>query len=445
MKVYLRTLGCDKNLVDSEIILGQLDKSLFNITDNLTEADVAIINTCGFIMDAKIESIDNILAIADYKEQGTLKSLLVVGCLSQRYSQALLDEIVEIDGILGTNEYLQINEFILTSLAGKKPVIRNENLFEYLEPLERFQLTPKHYRYIKIAEGCDNHCTFCVIPLIRGSYRSRSINTILTEAQQAVADGAKELILVAQDSTYYGIDLYNRPMLATLVNELTAIPELHWLRILYLYPGGIDDELINTFATNEKLVKYIDMPLQHSEEHLLKKMARPSFQTNIKELIAKLREKIPHVSIRTSLIVGFPGETTTDFNNLSVFVKDVKFDRLGVFTYSDEEESASYKLKEKVPESEKERRAASIMSLQNRIAANKSSEFVGTIQEVLIERYDAENNVYIGRTQYDAPEVDGEVYINNVTAKIGDFISVKITHSYDYDLVAEGIPNEFTE
>ncbi len=442
MKVYLKTLGCDKNLVDSEIILGQLDKSLFTITKDPTTADIAIVNTCGFIMDAKVESIDYILELAEYKKQGKLKSLLVVGCLSQKYSQDLLEEIEEIDGLVGTNEYLQINELILASLAGEKPVLKNEALFTYPDPLERYQLTPKHYRYIKIAEGCNNHCTFCIIPLIRGAYRSRSIETVLIEARQAVKDGAKELILVAQDSAYYGMDLYKRPMLSTLINEITAIPELHWLRILYLYPGGIDQELINTFATNKKLVKYIDMPLQHSEENLLKSMARPNFQTNIRELITKIRRSIPQIAIRTSLIVGFPGETEEDFENLCSFIKEVKFDRLGVFTYSDEEDSASFKLKNKVSEQEKERRAAIIMSLQNEVAAKKNSRLVGTIQEVIIDSHDSENSIYIGRTEFDAPEVDGEVFISNLSASIGDLKHVRITHSFDYDLVAEGIHNE---
>lgn len=442
MKVYLKTLGCDKNLVDSEIILGQLDKSLFTITEKPDEADIAIVNTCGFIMDAKIESIDNILELAEYKKKGKLKSLLVVGCLSQKYSKALLEEINEIDGLIGTNEYLQINEFINAALAGKKPVIKNKELFTYSEPLERYQLTPKHYRYIKIAEGCNNHCTFCIIPLIRGSYRSRSIDTILTEAKQAVEAGARELILVAQDSAYYGIDLYSKPMLSTLINKLTTISQLHWLRVLYLYPGGIDQELINTFANNKKLVKYIDMPLQHSEKNLLKSMARPNVQANILELITELRNNIPNIAIRTSLIVGFPGETDEDFENLCTFIKKIKFDRLGVFTYSDEEDSASYKLKNKVSEDVKEKRAAIIMSLQNEISAKRNSELVGTIQEVIIDSYDVDNNIYIGRTEYDAPEIDGEVIISNINANIGDFKRVRITHSYDYDLVGEGINDE---
>ncbi len=445
MKVYLETLGCDKNLVDSEIILGQLDKSLFTITEQLAEADIAIVNTCGFILDAKVESIDSILELADYKNQGKLKTLLVVGCLSQQYSEDLLKEIDEIDGLIGTNEYLQINEFILAALAGEKPVIKNKELFTYAEPLERHQLTPRHYRYLKIAEGCNNHCTFCVIPLIRGSYRSRSIETILAEAKESVNQGAKELILVAQDSAYYGIDLYNKPMLSKLINELAEIPGLHWLRVLYLYPGGIDQELIDTFANNKKLVKYIDMPLQHSEQHLLKRMARPNFQADIRQLITKLRKEIPKVAIRTSLIVGFPGETDEDFENLCLFIKEIKFDRLGVFTYSDEEASSSYKFKDKVSELEKERRATVIMNLQNKIAAENNSSFVGTVQDVIIDSYDEKNNIYIGRTEYDAPEVDGKVFISNLKAKIGDIKAVRITHSYDYDLVGEGIDDELAK
>ncbi len=442
MKVYLKNLGCDKNLVDAEIMLGQLDESLYQITNELADAELAIINTCGFIMDAKVESIDTILKVADYKVTGNLQALIVAGCLSQKYRTELLAEIPEIDGIIGTNEYHLLNQVLAEALTGSRPSLSCDELYAYTNPQRRVQLTPNHYRYIKIAEGCNNHCSFCVIPQIRGNYRSRGIETIMAEAREAVEAGASELILVAQDSTYYGIDLYGKPMLATLINEITQIEDLKWLRVHYLYPGGLNDELIAAFASNPKLVKYIDLPLQHSEEGILKRMVRPSYQTDIIKLINRIRSGLPQVAIRTSLIVGFPGETQAEFDHLMNFVEQIGFERLGVFTYSDEEDGAAYKLSGKVPEDIKETRAQTLMSLQSEIAKAKNSQLIGTIQQVIIDEYDKHNNQYIGRTEYDAPEIDGQVFISNIIAQPGDILNVRITHAYDYDLVAEGISDE---
>jgi ribosomal protein S12 methylthiotransferase len=426
-------------------MLGQLDENLYTITSDIEEAEIAIINTCGFIMDAKVESINYILEIAEYKESGTLEALIVAGCLSQKYREELLAEIPEIDGIIGTNEYHLINQVINEAVAGYRPSLIDSNLFSYENPQKRVQLTPRHYRYIKIAEGCNNHCSFCVIPQIRGTYRSRSIETILIEAQDAVANGAKELILVAQDSSYYGNDLYGKPMLATLIKEILQLSELSWLRVHYLYPGGMTDELIDLFANNPKLVKYIDLPLQHSEEKILKRMVRPGYQADIIELINKIRIRVPQVAIRTSIIVGFPGETEEDFRQLSKFVKEMEFDRLGVFAYSDEEDCAAYKIGDKVSEDIKESRVLRLMNIQNKIAKSKNSGLIGSVQQVIIDEYDEENSQYIGRTEYDAPEIDGQVFITNLDAKVGEIVTVRITHAFDYDLVAEGMTGESTK
>jgi len=439
LKVAIVSLGCDKNLVDSEIMLGILDKDKFKIVSDLEDSDIIIINTCGFIADSKEESINAILDIAEYKKTAHLKSLLVTGCLSQRYKEELITEIPEIDGLIGTNEYDVINEIINKSLKGEKPILINNSLFSYEEVFPRVRLTPSHYRYIKIAEGCNNFCTFCVIPSIRGSYRSRSIESIIIEVKSFVEQGSKEIILIAQDTSCYGEDIYGKLMLPELINQLSKIDSLDWIRVHYLYPGNISEELINTFATNNKLCKYIDMPLQHSEEKILKSMLRPQFKKDIKKLIAKIRSKVPNVAFRTSLIVGFPGETEEDFINLVKFVKEIEFDRLGVFTYSDEDGTSASNLPNKVSDEIQEKRAQILMNVQNEIAKMKNSNFIGKEVEVLIDSYDELSNTFIGRTKYDAPDVDGEVYINNIEANVGDICTVKITHSYDYDLVGEGI------
>ncbi len=445
MKVIIKTLGCDKNLVDSEIMLGLLDKQMFEISNNIEDSDIAIINTCGFIQDAKEESINAILDIAEYKKIANLKVLLVTGCLSQRYRNELMAEMPEIDGLIGTNEYDRINELITLSLKGIKPNLESNTLFSYEDLLPKISLTPNHYTYVKIAEGCNNLCTFCIIPIIRGAFRSRSIESVINEVKNAVDKGAKEVILVAQDTSYYGKDNYGKLMLSHLINELSKIKNLFWIRVHYLYPGNITDDLIDTFANNDKLCKYIDMPIQHSEEHVLKKMLRPHYQKDIKELVNKIRDKIPNVALRTSIIVGFPGETLEDFNKLIEFIEEVKFDRLGVFIYSEEEGTAAANLPDKLPLVEKERRLQYLMKIQNKIASEKNSYLIGKELDVLIDKYDEKNNIYIGRTQYDAPEIDGEVFISNVKTDIGEICKVKITHSYDYDLVGEGIKNEFTK
>lgn len=443
--VALLSLGCDKNLVDSEITLGFLDKDKYTISNNLEDSEIIIINTCGFIESAKEESINKILKYADYKKTSVLKSLIVVGCLSQRYKEELLSEIPEIDGMLGTNEYDKINEVINKSLRGEKPLIISDSLFDYEDNLSRIRLTPNHYAYIKIAEGCNNLCTFCAIPAIRGKYRSRSIESIIKEAKEVVSKGAKELIIVAEDTSLYGVDRYNRKMLPELVSELSNINDLAWIRIHYLYPENISEEIIEMFNNNPKLCNYIDFPIQHSEDKILKKMNRPFYKKDILELITKIRKNIPNVALRTSIIVGFPGESEEDFNNLVNFVEEVKFDRLGVFPYSDEEGTAAFKLPAKIDDETKEKRSEILMNIQREISNQIISNNIGKEFEVLIDEFDNENNTYIGRTRFDSYDIDGLVYVSDIKGKIGDIVTAKITHSYDFDLVGKGVQNEFTK
>jgi len=438
-KVAIVTLGCEKNLVDSEIMLGLIEKDGYEITDVKQEADVIIVNTCGFIDASKEESVNTILDIAEYKSTGKLKSLVVTGCLTQRYKELLMEEMPEIDGLVGTGDFDRIVEVIKESMEGKRPIYIGNPIFSYEQNLPRRRATPFYSAYIKVAEGCDNSCTFCVIPSLRGKFRSRSIPSIINEARDLVEQGVKEISIIAQDTTFYGMDKYGKIMLPELIDELSKINDLGWIRLHYLYPGYFTDELIEAFAQNRKLCKYIDMPLQHSEDHILKKMLRPGRQMDIRRLIDKIRSRVTDVALRTSIIVGFPGETEEDFENLIGFIKEIQFDRLGVFTYSEEEGSPASRLPNQVPQEIKEKRANILMEVQREIAEQRNSRFIGKEIEVLIEKFDDKNNVYIGRSQYDAPEIDGEVYVSGLETKIGEIIKVKITHSYEFDLVGEGI------
>ena len=441
-KISVVTLGCEKNLVDSEIMMGLIEEDGFQITADNKEADVIIVNTCGFIDASKEESINTILELAEYKEKAGLKSLIVTGCLSQRYKEELMTEIPEIDGLIGTGEFQRIGDAIRETLRGNKTVFIGNPVYSYENKLPRKRSTPSHYAYLKIAEGCDNLCTFCVIPSIRGHFRSRSIESIVNEAKDMIEQGVKEISLIAQDTSYYGMDKYGKLMLPDLIKKLSAIENLRWIRLHYLYPGYFTKELINEFANNPKLCKYIDIPVQHSEDHILKKMLRPDRKTDIKKLMGDIRKEIPGVSIRTSIIVGFPGETEEDFNNLINFVKEVKFERLGVFTYSEEEGSPAARLSHKVTQETKERRANTLMEVQRSIAGARNQKLVGKEIDVIIDKFDKKNNIFIGRSQYDAPEIDGEVFVSNIKANIGDIVKVKITHSFDFDLVGEGINSE---
>lgn len=438
-RVKVVTLGCDKNVVDSEIMSGLIEERGYSLVDEEEEATVIIVNTCGFIDAAKEESVHTILEMAELKKTANLKALIVSGCLTQRYKEILMQEMPEIDGIVGTGDFHRITEIVDEALKGKKPVLVGNPVFNYEEVLPRKVSTAKHFAHIKIAEGCDNNCTFCSIPIMRGKFRSRSIESIVSEAEALAQQGVREISLIAQDSTNYGTDLYDTFMLPALLNRLSEVPGIEWIRLHYAYPGFFTDELIDVFANNPKVCKYIDMPLQHSEDLILKRMRRPGRQKDARELINKIRERIPDVAVRTSLIVGFPGETEEDFENLCKFVEEMRFDRLGVFAFSMQEDTPAARLPDQVDEEVKEYRAAALMELQRSIASEISSEKVGKVLDVLVERYDGRSDVYVGRSQYDAPEVDGEVFVRAEDVEIGTIVPVQITHAYEYDLSGVGL------
>ena len=438
-KVNVVTLGCEKNLVDSEIMSGLVHARGYTLVDKPEDATVVIVNTCGFIDAAKEESVNTILNLAELKDTARLKALIVSGCLTQRYKPELMKEMPEIDGIVGTGDFHRINDIIDEALGGKKPIYVGNPVFNYEETLPRLLSTPRHTAYVKIAEGCDNACTFCSIPIMRGKFRSRSIDSIIAEVKQLAAQGVKEISLIAQDSTNYGTDLYEGFKLPELMNRVSEVEGVQWVRLHYAYPGFFTDELIETIATNPKICKYIDMPLQHSEDAILKRMRRPGRQRDVRELILRIRARIPDVALRTSMIVGFPGETEEDFEKLCEFVREMKFDRLGVFAYSQEEDTPANRLPNQLSDEEKQHRAHTLMEVQREVAQDNSSKYVGRTLDVLVERYDGRSDVYIGRSQYDAPEVDGEVYVSGIRSELGEIRKVRITHAYEYDLSGEGI------
>ncbi|HJV45383.1 MAG TPA: 30S ribosomal protein S12 methylthiotransferase RimO [Bacillota bacterium] len=436
-KVAIVTLGCEKNLVDSDIMSELINKRGYELVTDPAEATVVVVNTCGFIDAAKEESVNTILDMAELKEKAQVKSLIVAGCLTQRYKEVLLNEMPEIDGIVGTGDFDKITEIIEKSLIGERPVYVGNPAFSY-ENVSRRKIDEGTYTaYVKVAEGCDNTCTFCIIPTLRGAFRSRSIESIVREVEELSSQGVKEISLIAQDLTNYGIDLYGKHTLPDLLNAVSSVEGIEWVRLHYCYPGYFTDELIDTIASNPKVCNYVDIPLQHSEDAILKRMRRPGRQRDIRELVGKIRDRVGDVAIRTSIIVGFPGETEEEFNRLVDFVKEIKFDRLGVFTYSQEEETAAYRLTDQIDQETKERRANILMEAQREIAGEQNGRFVGQTLDVLIEKYDGRNNIHIGRTQFDALEVDGEVFITGYTGELGKLVKVKITHSYDYDLSGE--------
>lgn len=437
-QVKVITLGCEKNLVDSEIMSGLIEDRGYSLVERDEDATVMIVNTCGFIDMAKEESVNTILQMAELKKTGKLKALIVSGCLTQRYKEILMEEMPEIDGIVGTGDFHHITDIVDDALRGKKPIMVGNPIFNYEEILPRKVSTAQHFAHIKIAEGCDNNCTFCSIPIMRGKFRSRSLESIVSEAEILANQGVREISLIAQDSTNYGSDLYDEFMLPTLLNKVSEVPGIEWVRLHYAYPGFFTDELIDVFANNPKVCKYIDVPLQHSEDLILKRMRRPGRQRDARELIDKIRERVSDVAIRTSLIVGFPGETEQDFENLCKFVEEMRFERLGVFAYSLQDDTPAARLPDHVPDEVKEYRAATLMELQRSISSEINSNKVGKVLDVLIERYDGRNDVYIGRSQFDAPEVDGEVFVKSDKAEIGKIMPVKITHAFEFDLSGVG-------
>jgi len=437
--VSVVTLGCEKNLVDSEIVSGLLHERGYRLVDRPEDATVVIVNTCAFIDAAKEESVQTILELAELKKTSRLKALIVAGCLAQRYKEELLTEMPEIDGVVGTGDFVRMADIVDEALRGRRPAYIGNPVYAYEELLPRRLSTPKYTAYVKIAEGCDNNCTFCSIPLMRGGFRSRRMETIVDEVKRLAEQGVKEISLIAQDTTNYGADLYEGHKLPELLQRVSEVPGIAWVRLHYAYPGFFTDELIDVFASNPKICKYVDMPLQHSEDRILKLMRRPGRQRDVRELVAKIRARIPDVALRTSIIVGFPGETEEDFGRLCDFVREMKFDRLGVFTYSREEDTPAARLPDQVPEDIKEYRAHALMEVQREVARENAAKYVGRTLDVLLERYDEKSGVYVGRSQYDAPEVDGDVYVSGIKAKIGDIVKVRITHAYEYDLSGEGI------
>lgn len=438
MNILFVSLGCDKNLVDTEVMLGLLAQKGHQMVDSEELADVIVVNTCCFIHDAKEESIQTILEMAEYKKEGTLKALIVTGCLAQRYKQEILDEIEEVDAVLGTTSYDKIVDAIEEALKGNKSLeMENIDALPLVET-KRLVTTGGHFAYLKIAEGCDKHCTYCIIPKIRGNFRSVPMERLLKEAEELVEQGVKELILVAQETTLYGKDIYGEKSLHILLKELCKISGLRWIRILYCYPEEITDELIQVIKEEDKICKYLDLPIQHACDDVLKRMGRRTSKAQLIEIIEKLRREIPEIALRTTLITGFPGETQEQHEELMEFVDEMEFDRLGVFTYSPEEDTPAANMSDQIDESIKEDRQADLMELQQEIAFELAENMIGKEVMVMIEGKVADENAYVGRTYMDAPNVDGLIFIETDEEMMsGDFAKVKVTGAQEYDLIGE--------
>ena len=436
-KISMVSLGCPKNQVDAEMMLYSLKQAGFEICSEEANADAIIVNTCGFIEEAKAEAIENILEAAKYKQGGNCKALIVTGCLAERYKDDVTEEIPEVDVCVGIGSNGKIADIVKSAIEGKK-----QNRYGEKKDLDlngkRILGGYPFSTYLKVADGCDNCCTYCAIPKIRGKMRSRTIEDCIAEAKTLAENGVKELIVVAQDTTAYGTDIYGKPMLSKLLSELCKIDGLKWIRTLYTYPEKITDELLDTIAQEPKLLKYLDMPIQHVNGEILKRMNRKGNQETLTALINKIRAKIPNITLRTTLITGFPGETEEQFSELAQFVKDIRFDRLGCFTYSAEEGTAAAEFDNQIDEQTKVDRMENIMDMQMTIAAEKNEEKIGTTAEVIIEGWDDYIKCYFGRTIYDAPEVDGKIFfMAKKQHKIGDFVNVRINDCLDYDLLGE--------
>ena len=438
MKILFISLGCDKNLVDTEVMLGILASRGYEMTDDETRADVIIINTCCFIHDAKEESIQNILEMAEQKKHGRAKALIVTGCLAQRYRQEILDEIPEVDEVLGTTAYDRILDAVYAALAGRPGVLLSDVDALPQTQTKRLVTTGGHFAYLKIAEGCDKHCTYCIIPKIRGNFRSVPMERLVEEARELAEQGVKELILVAQETTLYGKDLYGEKSLHILLKKLCRIPGLFWIRILYCYPEEITDELIQVMKEEPKICHYLDLPIQHASDGILRRMGRRTTKRELTDIVEKLRREIPDICLRTTLITGFPGETEAQHEELMEFVDRMEFDRLGVFPYSPEEGTPAADMPDQIPEEVKERRRADLMELQQEIAFDNAREMTGREVLVMIEGRVADENACVGRTYRDAPNVDGLIFINTDEELLsGDLAKVRVTGAYEYDLIGE--------
>ncbi len=445
MKLLFVSLGCDKNLVDTEVMLGLLASRGYEMTDDENQADVIVINTCCFIHDAKQESVDTILEMAEYKKCGQLKALIVTGCLAERYRKEILDEIPEVDAVLGTAAYDKILDAVDEALSGRKLLEMEElNRIPCVET-KRQVTTGGHYAYLKIAEGCDKHCTYCIIPKIRGRFRSVPMERLISEAKMLAEQGVKELILVAQETTLYGKDLYGGKCLPGLLKELCKISGLQWIRILYCYPEEITDELIAVMKDEPKICHYLDLPIQHACDDILKRMGRRTTKQELKDIVAKLRKEIPDICLRTTLITGFPGETQAQHEELMEFVDEMEFDRLGVFTYSQEEDTPAAEMPDQIEEEVKKERQAELMELQQEIAFDAAEQMIGREVLVMIEGKVADEPAYVGRTYRDAPNVDGLIFVETgELLETGDFARVTVTGAQEYDLIG-GLSDEFTK
>lgn len=442
VKICFISLGCDKNLIDSEIMLGLIDNEGYIITDDDSQADIIIINSCGFIMDANREAIDRVLDAAEHKREGTCKGIIVTGCMAQRYKDEIFESLPEVDAVVGTSEFVNIGSVIKRLTAGEKhfKVVGDKD-----KPLDeevsykRIITTLGGFGYLKIAEGCDSRCTYCTIPSLRGRYRSRRMESLIKEAEIMARQGVSELILIAQDTSLYGSDLYGGQRLHLLLRELGRIDGIQWIRLLYCYPEHIYPELVAEMSSNPKVLHYVDMPIQHSEDKILKLMGRKSTRDELKQVIVGLRTAMPDICIRTTLIVGFPGETQEDFNGLCSFIDEVGFDRLGVFAYSREDGTPAYRLPNQIDEEIKQQRKDYIMEVQKGVSAKICQSFVGKTLRVIVEgKIDGEENVYCGRSYRDCYEIDGYVFFESENELIaGDYYNIKITSASDYDLVGE--------
>ncbi|MFQ8845069.1 MAG: 30S ribosomal protein S12 methylthiotransferase RimO [Lachnospira pectinoschiza] len=437
MKILFVSLGCDKNLVDTENMLGILKNKGFEFTDDEWEADIIAINTCCFIGDAKQESINTILEMAEHKKDARCKVLVVAGCLAHRYQDEIIKEIPEVDAFVGTSSYDKIADMINSVLEEKgiSNFVEDANRMPMVEA-DRIVTTPGYYEYLKIAEGCDKHCTYCVIPKVRGSFRSFPIEYLVNQTKKLVEGGVKEIILVAQETTLYGVDLYGKKSLPKLLHNLGLIEGLEWIRILYCYPEEINDELIEAIKNEPKVCHYLDMPIQHASDNILKRMGRRTSKQELTDIVAKLRREIPDIALRTTLITGFPGETDVDHEEVMQFIDECEFDRLGVFTYSREEDTVAAQMPDQIDEEIKEKYRDELMQLQQEISADRSTAMIGRIVRVMIEGFIPEDNTYVGRSYKDAPNVDGLVFVEcDRELMSGDFIDVKITGSTEYDLI----------
>lgn len=438
MKIMFVSLGCDKNLVDTEMMLGMLQQKGFTFTDDETEADIVVVNTCCFIGDAKEESINTLLEMAELRKNGSIRALLATGCLAQRYREEIQREIPEVDAILGTMAIEEIAEAVEQVLQGE-----GHNHFRKLNSApasyrDRVLTTGGHFAYLKIAEGCNKRCTYCIIPKVRGDYRSIPMEELTAQAEALAEKGVRELILVAQETTLYGVDLYGKKSLPELLHRLAAISGIYWIRILYCYPEEITEELIETIAAEPKVCHYLDIPIQHASDEVLRRMGRRTNQEELRQWIGRLRERIPDICLRTTLISGFPGETQEDFEELYRFVNEMEFDRLGVFPYSQEEDTKAAEMPDQVPEEVKCFRRDELMELQQAIAFEKAEQMIGRVLDVMVEGKVADEDVYVTRTYRDAPNVDGYLFLNtSATLMTGDFVKVLVTDSNEYDLIGE--------